>query len=110
MVLRKPKKMTHFDERELEDPVLKPSMVEPRECSSCKVVKPADDFYVGTSYRVVKRTNEVKKQMKRCSECRECMKARSKVWREANADRFKTYQALYKRKKRRQLRRHRELV
>lgn len=90
-----------FDERELEDPVLKPSMVAPRVCSSCKIEKPADDFYVGTSYRVLKTTGEVKKQMKRCSECRECMNARAKAWRKANPLRFKSYQALWKRKLRR---------
>ena len=98
--------MNFSDEQEIiEEQDLKPSMVGERVCSGCKKSKPVSDFYIGTSYRVRQLKGDVIKQQKPCSECKKCMNARAMVWQKKNHERFKTYQALYHRKKRRQLRR-----
>ena len=98
--------MTRFEELEIiEEQDQKPSMVDPRVCSDCKVEKPADAFTVNTNYRTSKRTGEVRKQVKLASVCRACLDIRTRKWQSDNREKFKAYQARYIRHKRRQLRR-----
>ena len=99
----KKEKMNGYNDIEIIEPQdLRPCMVDDRVCSDCKTLKGAEEFYISTSYRLHKRTNEYRKQVKRCSSCKTCMTARTKKWVKKNHTRYLAYQALYKR----QLRRH----
>jgi len=92
-----------MDEIEIIEPQdLRACMVEDRVCSECKKLKGADEFYISTSYRLHKRINEYKKQIKRCSVCKVCMNKRVAKWQVKNKERYQTYQELYKRQLRRQ--------
>ena len=92
-----------MDDREIiEERDMRPCMVDDRTCPECKTLKGADEFYISTSYRLHKKTNEYRKQVKKCSSCKTCMNARATKWAKKNPERYGIYQSLYRRQLRRQ--------